>query len=242
MSIAITTTAPPRSPDRSIAGLIALAAAFTTAFVAVPPALTPGGPGGGQQGLTDAVRQAFAGYWSAGGRALTPDLQRLVDYWVRYLTIKAVFAALLLVTLVILVVRLRNGWARIAAGTLALGATAVLMANVQGILAPFNVLVPMVVGDSSGGQLDQIRQQLTTGPRSAALDAMVDNYSYSHLVMVYMAGFVALVLIVLSVRLGRWRGLLTAVPALAMIVLAFANATTVADPVPKFLMLFQGGW
>jgi len=257
---------------RVLAALAALAAVLATAFVVAPSALAGIGSGGGfadQRHLTAAVRAAFVEYWRSGDRDLSPGLASVVDYWFRYHLAKALIAASLLIVVVALGVLLwrvflrAGGLGTAAAGVavtmLALFALLVLMANIQGVVAPFASLLPML-GDGAqdgelAGTLTQVRQRLADPQRTPAAEAMVSDFARYHVAMAVIATIVAVVLIGLSVllwkrfasdRRARWvsgsYGVLSALLSLAMVVLAVANATTAADPAPALLALFNGSW
>ena len=158
----------PRRPGTGVTGralalLGALAVALGAAFVLAPGVLAATAPGGGyagQKALIRALRTEFTEYWGSGRRAYPPELARLVDYWTRYHVAKAVIAALLLTVLVILGRRLweallRAGRLTPARGTalalsvalvavLAVGSAAVVVANIQGAVAPFSSLISML--------------------------------------------------------------------------------------------------
>nr|WP_211243109.1 hypothetical protein [Rhodococcus oryzae] len=283
--------APPRPAGvsgRALALLVALAAALVVAFVVAPRTLAAIGPGEGfsdQRSLIDAVRETFVAYWSTGDRDFSPGLEGVVDYWVRYHVAKGVIAAILLVALVVLGVLLWKAFA-MAGGTgavrraalaaggvlvtmLALFSMVVVMANVQGAVAPFSSLMSMLpVGETDGELADalgQVRQQLADSPSAVgdrtppALDVMISDFSRYHAVMAVIAAMVAAVLIGLSVVLWKWcastessaRGarrmlgsfaVLSAVVSLGMIVVGLANTTTAADPTPALLAFFGGGF
>ncbi|GGM77504.1 hypothetical protein ACFFX1_52585 [Dactylosporangium sucinum] len=257
---------------RTVAVLAAVAAALVAAFVVAPGPLAAAGSGGDLDGL----RGAFAEYWSAGDRPLSPALQRAVDYWFGYHLVKGAIAALLLVVLAALAVRLGRSFLRTGGpGTgrrLALGgsgalvtllglfALVVVMANVQGAVAPFASLLPML----SGGDLAQAREQLagslTTGAAvSPALQAMVDDFGRYHAAMAVVAGLVTVAFVAVAVALWRrfartprdsrraravWGALggLSVLLSLAMLTVAVANTTVAADPAPALLAFFEGGW
>ncbi|MFE9186795.1 hypothetical protein ACFYMB_26090 [Micromonospora haikouensis] len=283
----ISSAVPPRpvgASGRVIAALGVLAAALVVAFVVAPPALTADRAGGivDRRDLSEALRAAFVSYWRSGDRDLSPDLARVVDYWSRYHLVKAVLAALLLTVLVALGFRLARAFvttgglgagkraALAAAGVLvavlAPFSLAMVMANVQGAVAPFASLLPMLtegVTDADlADTLTQVEQGLaesggTGGSSSPALDLMIDDFSWYHEAMAGTAAVVAVVLVATSVlawrrfaatRPARRRqvlaayGLLSALLLLPAVALAVANATTAADPAPALLAFFQGGW
>ncbi|MFF3013131.1 hypothetical protein [Streptomyces sp. NPDC057939] len=213
-------------PGRALAALVVLAAALVLAFVVAPRTLAARGPDeefAGQADLVRALREAFVGYWGAGGRDLTPDLERLVDHWFRYHVAKGVIAALLLIVFVVIGALLRKAFLRAGgrgvagrialasagavASVLVLAAAATVMANVQGAAAPLSSLLSMLptgggAGGELGGTLDRIRQHLAApagDPTPAALAAMVGDFSRYHAVMAVVAGVVTLVLTVTGV-------------------------------------------
>jgi heme/copper-type cytochrome/quinol oxidase subunit 2 len=155
-----------------------------------------------------------------------------------------------------------------AAPLLALSALAVVMANVQGAMAPFASLLPMLMdGTPDDGLTDtlaQARQQLadshrTSGYTPAALDAMVSDFAWYHAVLAVLAVVVAVGLAGLSWVLWRsvartdsadrptrrvlgWFGVLSALSSLIVLVVFVANAGTAMDPAPALLGLFNGGF
>src|SRR3954469_13247244 len=85
--------------------LAVLAAALIVAFVVAPAILASNGATtdlAGQARLMAAFRRAFVAYWDSGDASFGSDLQRVVDYWFRYHTAKALLSAALLVVLVAL--------------------------------------------------------------------------------------------------------------------------------------------
>ena len=274
-------------PRREFSTLVALVAVLAVAFVVAPPKLAASARTGdlADQGhLAAAFRTALVGYWRSGDRNFPPALQRVVDYWFRFHLFKGGIAALLLIVLVALTVLLWRTTLRAdglgmgsraalaSAGTavplLALFALAVVMANVQGAVAPFASLLPMLMDDTSdpglAGTLAQARQQLagshrTNGYTPPALDAMVSDFARYHVEMAVAAAVVAVVLLGLSVmfwrsfaRVGsadrRTRrvlgasGVFSALSSLIMVVIFVANTSVVADPAPALLALFNGGY
>ncbi|GIE30978.1 hypothetical protein Ait01nite_040230 [Actinoplanes italicus] len=204
-----------------------LVVVLAAAFVVAPPLIAGIGPSGGfagEAGLRDAFGAAFGGYWRSGGPAFTPDLDGVVDYWLRYHLVKAVTAGALLLVLTVLGVRLWRAFARAgrlgvprqaalaSAGVLvtllALFSLALVMANVQGMVTPFASLLPMLVDGSPGGPaavtLEQVRQGLAgDGPAPAALTVLVDDFTRYHIAMAVIATVVAAGLAVAGVLLWR---------------------------------------
>jgi hypothetical protein len=285
-------TLPPSSrsagvPGRALATLVALVAGLAGAFVVAPPRLAASGAAGdlADHGeLVAAFRTAVVGYWRSGDRQYPPALQRVVDYWFRFHLFKGGIAALLLIVLGVLSVLLWRTYLRaralrtgsraalVSAGTaspmLALFALAVVMANIQGAMAPFSSLLPLLMeGPSDGGlagTLAQARQQLagshrTSGYTPPALDAMVSDFAWYHAVVAVMAAVVVVALLVLSVMFWRsfarvgsadrrarrvlaWSGAGSALSSLIVVVLLIANTGVAMDPAPALLGLFNGGF
>lgn len=107
--------------------LAVLAVALAAAFVVAPRMLAGIGGGGfaGRRSLVKALRKSLIGYWNSGDRDLSPDLQRVVDYWLRYHLAKAAIAAILLVVLFALGVLIWKAF--LTVGGLGTGARAVLV-------------------------------------------------------------------------------------------------------------------
>ncbi|WP_432991369.1 hypothetical protein [Dactylosporangium sp. CA-233914] len=273
---------------RALATLVALAAALIAAFVVGPPTLAGGGPGGalvGNRNLTEALRGAFVEWWRSGDGDLSPGLQRVVDYWFRYHVVKAVIAAILLIVLVALGVRLwravlsaadpgpRKRAALASSGVLvtmlALFALVVVMANIQGAVAPFASLLPMLTDGAPGGgaladTLEQVRQRLADsgsagGQTPPALQVMISDFARYHVALAVVAAAVAVVLIGMSVV--AWRrfartgaserrtrrvlgsfGALSASLSLLVILVAVANTTSAAHSASALSAFFDGGW
>jgi hypothetical protein len=274
-------------PGRALAALVALVAGLVAAFVVAPPKLAATGSGSdlGDVGHLRAVlRTAVVGYWRSGDRAYPPDLRRVVDYWFRFHLFKGGIAALLLIVFIALSVLLWRTFLRaeglgrgaraalVSAGTtvpvLALFALAVVMANLQGALAPFASLLPMLTEDPPeaglADTLAQARRQLDGSHRAAghtlaALDAMVGDFGRYHAVMAVIAAVVVVALLGLSVMFWRgfaraastdrrtrrvlaYFGALTVASVLMVATVLVANAGVAADPAPALLGLFNGGF
>jgi hypothetical protein len=269
-----------------VPALAALAAVLCAAVVVGPPRLAAGRSDGrlaDHRHLTEAFRAAFAGYWRSGDRDLSPGLARVVDYWFRFHVAKASIAAVLLVVLVALGVLLWNAFVRtgglgrrrraalasagVLVTALAMVSLAVVMANLQGVVAPFASLLPMLMEGAPDGELAptlaQVRQGLATAPgaggRTApALQVMIDDFGLYHVAMAVIGTVVGVVLVVLSVvswtrfrrtassdrrarRVWASFGALSVSLLLFAILLVVANVTVAADPAPALLALFDGG-
>ncbi|WP_197023545.1 hypothetical protein [Rhodococcus sp. UNC363MFTsu5.1] len=271
---------------RALAVLVALTAALAAAFVLAPRVLAGSKPGGGlfdQASLVEAVRVAFIEYWGSGDGAFSPGMETVVDYWFRYHVAKAVIAAILLTVLVALGVLLWRAFMRsggleagkraalasagVVVSMLALFSLVLVMANVQGAVAPFSSLMSMLpVGETDGElavTLGQVRQQLAdplsaAGEAPPALEVMVSDFARYHVAMAAIAAIMAAVLIGLSVVFWKLTGAtgasdkstrrvlgtvsaLSALLSLGVLVVAVANTTTAADPAPALLAFLDGG-
>lgn len=147
-------------------------------------------------------------------------LARSADWWAAFHGTKAVAAGLLLVALVAASRRSR-GVLRGAVLALAGLALVVVLANLQGAFAPVSSLLSMLPGEAARAVL--------ASEGTPGFAALVDDFAAYHRAMVGLAGVTALVLAVLAVR-DRRAGL--GVAAAVLLVVAVANATTVADPAP----------
>jgi hypothetical protein len=265
---------------------VALALALAVAFVVAPRALAAQLSGGlvEQRELAGAFRAAFVEYWAGEGRRFPPALERVVDYWFHYHLVKAVIAASLLAVFagfdvwlwrVFVAGRGLGPMARVAVVSasalvtmLAVLSLVTVMANVQGAVAPFASLLPMLAGGETGGDLadavERIKGLLADTPGAGSrtpptLEVMISDFSRYHVVMAAVSAVVAAALMGLTVacwkryvmarsadRRTRWAassfGVLSAALSLVMIVLAVANTTTAADPAPALLAFFEGAW
>jgi len=143
-----------------------------------------------------------------------------------------------------------------------------VMANIQGVAAPFSSLFPMLVDSPPDGELagtlEQVRQQLADTPSSAdrtspALDVMISDFGWYHVAMAVIAATVAATLIgptaALWTKFARTTpsnkptrrvlasfATLSALSSLALIVDAVGNTTVASAPTPALAALFNGGW
>ncbi|WP_067783105.1 hypothetical protein [Nocardia amikacinitolerans] len=263
---------------RALGVLGALAVLLAAGFVVAPRMLA--GSFEDERAVRDAFRVAFVEYWRSGDREFSPALESVVDYWFRYHVVKGVLAALLLIVLVWLGVLLWRVFLRArgsGAGNTAFASAAVIvtalavfsllavMANVQGALAPYASLLPMLTGGDTDGELaetlDQVRQRLaessSAGGETPPLAMMISDFAHYHVAMVVIAAVVAIVLLGLNVvawkRFARTTdararrvhgsfGVLATLSSLAAILVVVANTTTAADPGPALAALFDGGW
>ncbi|WP_370351709.1 hypothetical protein [Catenulispora sp. EB89] len=219
----------------TLCALLALVAVFAAAFVLAPGPLassTSGASLANRDALDNAAKSAFVGYWNAGSRTFTPDMARVVDYWRQYHVVKAVAAALLLLVAIMLTVRLwrallgagaqktatRIGLASawLLASLLTVGSTLVLMANIQGSIAPLSSAITLLPFHTSDAGLStafaQIRTDLTgyshasssTGAHhSPIVVRLVDDCGAYHAVIAVLTAIVLLVIIAMSVTVWK---------------------------------------
>lgn len=211
-----------------------LAVAGVVAFVLLPRQLA-GGPLSDPATLSRTFVAGFEGFWAGEAGA---TLNRAVDYWASYHLYKALFAALLVVVLFLLARRLydRGAWVRaVAAGALGTFAVLLVMANVQGMLAPFAALFPRLAGTD-------IAAQVSDNLGSAQGEVMLADFSRFHLVLAICAvvaalGFLALGFVILRRKQGPRRtlaaGSFTVMVLLGLI--AAVNVVTALQPAPALV-------
>jgi hypothetical protein len=267
--------------DRPAAlSLVIVAVLLAAGFILAPRALTGAGQAH-QHTLITATSQAFTAYWRSGRRSYSPALADLVAYWRRYHLVKAAFAVALTIALCWLAhilwrSLLRAGrlppattTAAVASGSavtaLAFGSVLVVMATIQGALAPFSSLIsllPIGHGDPAlTGSAGQIKHYLaghqalprTPGP----LGAIIGDFQRYHAVLAVQATILAVALIGLTVLMWRrsntarravprakslLRLLATAFALLTVIVLVVdaANVSTTLNPDPALRLVFTG--
>lgn len=280
---------PPSRPTLSVraaALLAALAAGLVVAFVRAPfvvARIATGADFDDRQGLVEHLRVAFRGFWASGQGVLPSDLSHAVQFWAVYHSTKALAAGFLVVVFGILTVGLGRAFTsptvrrfgqRVALASSGLIAAAgvfvsllLTMANIQGAMAPFASLLPMLL-ESGGREYDAatlagVRRALSEYKgsdvgRPAPLQVIIDDFAWYHVVMAAMAGCVALALA--ATALVVWRSARRAGPrealrrgsivlfgaaiatiSLGMVVITVANAGTAVDPVPALLAAFEGG-
>ncbi|CAM3685138.1 Integral membrane protein [Tsukamurella ocularis] len=171
--------------------------------------------------------------WLLGGRAqLTAGLRSLVDDWFGFHLIKAVSAGLLVALALYVGHR-----------ALALIPTVLLIANVQGAVAPlssaFSLLDPARLWDGEPGRALALMRAELRGTPSGPVHALVDDFARYHLAVVVMAGVLTVILVVFAVRAWRqdrprW-AIATVVAAVAAGVVTAANVTTTLDPIRGLL-------
>ena len=208
------------APRRTIALWSGWAALAVVAFVVVPPLLMP--VTRNDVDLPSRARQGVTAMWSGDSADPSPSLQALLDGWRDYHLVKALFAALALAALGRLTLALWRSWSahpgpirrllRLLAGgasaALALFAALLVLANIQGALAPLASLVSLLppvdgtsgtaVGDGYGQALAALSADLAAAnpgehatAASAATAATVEDFASFHLSLAVMAGLLA---------------------------------------------------
>lgn len=264
----------------AVLSLAILAVLLVAGFVLAPRALTGAGQAH-EHTLIAATTRAFTEYWRSGRRSYPPAFAGLVAYWCRYHLVKAAFAAALTIALCWLAhilwrsllqagrLRPATTTAAVASGSavtaLAFGSVLVVMATIQGSLAPFSSLVsllPIGHGDpaltESAGQIQLDLAEHQAPPHTPApLGAIIGDFQRYHAVLAAQAAILAVALIGLSVLMWRrsntagravprakplQRLLATAFALLTAIVLVVgaASVSTALNPDPA-LRLFFGG-
>ncbi|MCR1786450.1 hypothetical protein KVF89_28205 [Nocardioides carbamazepini] len=205
-------------------------AALVAAVVLAPELLASllVGDYSGVGALRDALPGAFADHWRLGDGVVSGDLAAATDYWTTFHVVKAVAAAALLGALVVALGRVRRGPGRVALLVLAALAAVVLIANVQGAVAPLSSLLSMVPPGAADLAL--------ASDGTPAFAGLVRDFAVYHVAMVALAAGAALVVARLGARAwrhGRRPAAGVAGVAVALLgVVALANMTTVADPEP----------
>ncbi len=254
------------------------------AFVFAPAYLAGGHYGGygDNARLVQSMRNAFIDYSSSGSAALPDNLETVVDYWARYHVAKAVIAALALLVLCLVCRRLwasyqgrqADGRGRTAAYVVAglaaslgtIAAAALLMANIQGAIAPLSSavsLLPAQRDSSLEAAVDAVRHGIATPGASPVADHLVADFARYHLVVAVLSALFAALLGVLAVRLWRGRRLglngvgalsysvrshsatataaATLTVAAAVLVLCVANISSALEPGRALSLFFAGG-
>ena len=224
--------------------LAGLAVTLLAAVMLAPPVLA-GGRYSSRSRLLTGLHDGFVTFWRTG----TPP-SGVVDYWFRFHVVKAALAAILLVVLIGFAVQVGRRWAAVAIAPFALFALLAVMANLQGVVAPFSSLLPMLSDGPDDAALTatltQVRLQLAAERRSPAVDLMSADFGRYHLAMAVIASAVAAGFVVAGVllwrRAKRLPALLAAAPALAAVTIVVANVGVAENPTPALAAFFNGGW
>ncbi len=256
--------------------LVLTAGVLGVAVAALPAKIAQLWPGSGTTtyaSLAGRLRPAFVDYWATGQPKPGSALAQVVAYWQGFHVVKAVAAALLLAVLAALLLDLWGRWIgagrsgrRRALGALGvLGALASLVAllmvvaNIQGAVAPLSSVVSFLPTDGSdpavAATIGEISAELRSGSTTSVLDALVSDFRVYHAAMVVSAGLTTVLLLAGGITLWRRRSrsqhnerrlyvttaTIMLALALAFGVVAAANLSTVIDPASALLAFFEGG-
>lgn len=265
-------TSPRTSRPYAVLPLL-FSALLIAAFVIVPPLAMPVNRSGGA--LPTRAQEMVTVWMTGGGAELPPALQHFVDGWRDYHLAKATLAAAALVSLGRVARGAGRRWAVggraygqavtvVVAGGLAFFAALVVMANLQGALAPLASavsLLPPANGDASyAATLAQVSTQVSVGHPTGAAAVVLTDFAFFHLVLAVLMWLLAIGLGTIAFRLARRRlrtgraevatarekRLLTMLSAMAVatalvaLVVAAANLSTAGDPGPGLTAYLDG--
>ncbi len=241
-----------------------LAVALGVMFVVLPPVVAGGTYGHAvldNSRLVDATGRSLVEFWTAGAGSPPPALQGAADHWATYHALKAATAALLTVVLITLTRRIRRAprstrrplrIARAAAATsvsgCALMALLLVMANIQGAIAPLSSVLSLLSPEQRTGDLAattaQIHRQLSSpgSARTPALNTIVDDFARYHAALAAMAAIAAAGLALAARKSwprSRPAGIATAVVAGLMLLLCVANVSNALAPEHGLLAFYQ---
>ncbi|MEO5610028.1 MAG: hypothetical protein ABIQ61_02785 [Ornithinibacter sp.] len=277
----MTTTAPaltgPTRPHH-LGALTAATALLGTLVVLVPFPLASA-MSGGRYGDLDALRagvtNGFVQLWTTGDGQLD-ELSATADFWAHFHIVKAALSTVLLVVLCTLLARAWRAstdagsrgrrWGLAALGLSASGLAVVsllvVVANLQGAVAPLSsVLGVLSFAEPSGPLepvLEQARQVVRSGASTPAAEVLRADFVRYHTVMAVLGTAVTLALIGGAVALWRrhretartqqsWRRLLAAgstgmlLLAVAFALVTAANISTATHPSVALLGFLAGG-
>ncbi len=256
--------------SRSGAAWFVIAGLLTIAVVALPAAVARSLTG---TSLTVAALPGTvaAGFeqWVRTGQASSAPLAPAVSFWAVFHVVKAVVAALLLVTLIPVGRQVWNAYerarsrgrrARLRAigglGSLAVPLLVlVVMANVQGAVAPLSSVLTFLPMD--GPAVTQVRDQLASGRMTPPSTTLVADFRLYHAALVAAAvvaiGLGSAATTTLWVQRARMHesrrrlrrvlavgGMIIPVMLLLLGVVLLANVSTVADTTPALAAFFDG--
>ena len=265
-------------PPMTIASARRWAVLLTSATFLVPAGFVALRGYAGEASLVTASESAFVRADLSGPVAGSEALAELTAVWREFHLLKAVLAGLLVLVLIGLATRVRHRaevggpgrrrWSGPAAygGVVVwlLGALTVLLANVQGAIAPFTSVASLLPSGRGTGRLAGVLGDLRgavegDSPSSAGGVAsdLLGDFTLYHAVFAVLAGVTGAALVVLAVRAvwRRWRlrspgrdrqptwPLQTALYGVAggfFLLVALANASTWAHPVPALVASLGG--
>lgn len=276
----MTTTAPApigSARPRYLAALTAATALLVTLVALVPFPLASALSGGRYRDLAAlraGVTNGFVQLWATGDGRLG-ELSATADFWARFHVVKATLSTVLLVVLSILLATVwrastdagsrarRWGLALLGVGASGLAVVSLLLvvANLQGAVAPLSSVLGLLSFADPGGPLEpavqQARQVLGSGASTPAAQVLRGDFARYHAVMAVLGTAVTVALIGGALVLWRrrthtartqrwWRrvlaaggtGLLLLAGAFALI--TAANISTALHPSAALLAFLAG--
>lgn len=269
-------------PTRRLLSLSAWTGGALLAVALLPFPAASLWPGGGYpdvSALGAALSRGLVRYWSDGTGVVGPDLAEPVAFWARFHAVKALLAVPLLVVAVLLGRQIwrehvcsdrggRRVWLAIAGvveAPLVLLAVLLVVANIQGAIAPLSSALGLIDLGSRDRTLATTLHEIRVGldaasdqPGTPPLSGLVDDFAAYHAAMVWLGAAVTVVLAVVAVRLWRRSrravagarrvrvvrrsgALASLAVAAAFALITAANLSTFAHPAPALLGFFQGG-
>ncbi|MBN9139389.1 MAG: hypothetical protein J0H23_01045 [Micrococcales bacterium] len=248
-------------------------AAFAIAFFLLPSAVAEASSASGitTGSLAGRVGTAFSHWWLTSDASLPPDMAAVVSFWQVFHVTKVLVAIALLVALVATGYQVWQAWARmdgraVRAGTAILGVLGaplapltllIVMANLQGAIAPLSSAMGLLPMDGSVAEVASVQEQFAAGTTTPVLDVLIDDFRTYHLVLVVTAGVAAALVLAAdilmwvrrtrlprtSVGLRRLTAMIAIVLPAVIPVLLFlmvVNLSTVMDTAPALAAFFAG--
>jgi len=235
----------------------------------VAAALSPAGITTGV--LAETLGAAFSQWWSEAAAPLPTDMRAVVSFWGMFHVTKAVVALALLIGLLLTGHQVWRAYARvnapaaraaialvgIAGAPIAAFVLLIVMANIQGALAPLSSVMGLLPMDGSVPEVAQVREQFAAGTISPVLETLIGDFRAYHLALVVIAAVAAVIVMTADVvlwtrwsrmprqdvRLRRVTATIAAVlPTFAVLLLFImvVNLSTVADTAPALAAFFGG--
>ena len=256
-------------PTIIIASTMLLVGAYFFLPGTVAAALSPAGITTGV--LAETLGAAFSQWWSGAAAPLTTDMRAVVSFWGMFHVTKAVVALALLIGLLLTGHQVWRAYASvnapaaraaialvgIAGAPIAAFVLLIVMANIQGALAPLSSVMGLLPMDGSVPEVAQVREQFAAGTISPVLETLIGDFRAYHLALVVIAAVAAVIVVAADivlwtrwsrmprqdVRLRRVTATIAAVlPTFAVLLLFImvVNLSTVAATAPALAAFFGG--
>lgn len=260
--------------SRQFAIIVSLLVVFSFALFFLPGAVasvSSGVDGISTATLARSVGVAFSEWWRTGAAPLTGGMEEVVKFWQIFHVAKAAVAAILLVLLTMTGAQVWKAYAQattrarrfgyavigVAGAPLTLLVLIILLANVQGSIAPLSSVMGLIPMDGSVAEVTAVREQFAAGSSTPVLDVLVNDFRDYHLVIVFAAPIAAAGVMVADLVLWlRWVGLprenyllrrvclvvavVTPSVALMLVLIMIVNLSTVLDIAPALAAFFGG--